>query len=165
MEKRTCIGCGKDLPVDCFSGERTRCNICRMEKQQGENDATRPAADNHARPWSKADDDYLLEHRNERAADLARHLGRTLRAVRRRRREVIDQRWEEALPILEASAITDFRHHASPGITQITVNFNPPKLVVFTPTNVVMTSVEEAFAEQGMTGELFIAWMLNKRGC
>lgn len=162
MGTKKCIGCKKDLPLDCFSKDRARCNICRMEKQQAENDVTRRSANYHGRPWSKADEVYLLEHRQERAADLSKHLGRTIRAIQCRRRELLDKAKLTGKPV-SVDDVTEYLHVTSATITQITVNVQPPKLVVFSPTDIPPTDVEDAFREQDVSLDLYIKWLLNKR--
>jgi hypothetical protein len=110
--------------------------------------------------WSREDEKYLLAHAGERAFDLAKKLGRTMRAVRHKRREVLAKYAPKTQPVGE---ITEFLMRTSVRIKHITVSVQAPKLVVFCPSDTTLSAIEAKFGEEGLPGSLFVNWMMQTK--
>ena len=153
--ERFCKSCQRSKSLDKFSGHHTKCNTCRIRSVQKENEATRPNAHNFRETWTSRDDELLLANQCLTNKELAKLLGRTLRAIDQRK--YLLGIYKNRSP--EKEAITKFRWYVDSGITQVTISIEGCQLTVYSNPD---APIREAFVRDGLPKELYEQWLTEK---
>jgi len=170
-KKQKCEGpCGKTLPLDDFgvwkrrNGRRKVCQICRATNESAKNDRTRPGADRLRQLWTREEIKFVVERRDLPDDVIARHLKRTIAAVRGRRR-ILGLSHKRGKPTPKP-VFNEFGQHREDSIKAITVETIGNKIMVYCNTHTRQINIFAAFISKGLTGEDFKAWEIGvTAGC
>jgi len=157
---KQCTVCAGVKAEKEFGHDRGTCNLCRAAQEVKRNDASRPQADRIGQLWTDAEDTYIKDnHLNTTDAVMARHLRRTLKAVRRRRLFVLEIN-KDATP--EPKVLLDtFERVSNDQIKVVTLSVEGTKVTVFCNTNTLWTNIWRAFKNEGLTDDDYKAWKVG----
>lgn len=157
---KQCTVCSEVKAFADFGKRRGTCNLCRAAQSVKRNDGSRPQADRLGQPWTSAEDTYIKDnHMNTKDVVMARHLKRTLKAVRRRRLFELELN-KTAKP--EPKVLLDtFERVSNDQIKVITLSVEGSKVTVFCNTNTLWANIWREFKKAGLTDDDYNAWKVG----